>query len=427
MATSEHDSGRHRTGRSIGNHNFDAQSHRQLYDKIHGGPGYSAAQAVDDAWAKFLDVMRTARVELETTIRRSGAVWQGAAGERFTSSNAPLVQWAEDACTAATVTRASFEAQALSYVDAKGEMPEPVKVTSTANDDLWGIPAGFTHLVGGQTDQDLQEAQAQEAKRLAVAVMIGYRERASAAVDSLGEFVPPPSVTTQMVEPPAVERHGVETTGTARQERPTTSEGEAPGSVEPSGGAVTEGREVGRTATSAATTPQEALSRLPPGQATLPQHAPAPPATAPVGIAPPGNRPPATRLPTHTPTGRPGGSSEKAGSGVMGGMARGAGGRGTKPLSPGVPGGGVTATPPGSGGSTGVGDDTRSSRTNAAAARATAGSPPPAAGLAATPQAAKGEDDLDHRTAPYLEELDDVWGADSIPRVAPPVIGEDDR
>jgi hypothetical protein len=423
MGTWEHDLGRRRTDGSIRDHNFDAQSHRQLYEKIHGGPGYPAAQTVDDAWTKFLDMMKTARIELETAIRESGAVWQGAAGERFTSSNAPLVQWADDARTAAIVTRASLESQALSYVDAKDTMPEPVEVTSTSNDDFLGIPAGFTHLVGGQTDQDLQEERAQEAKRLAVAVMNGYRDRASAAVDSLGEFVPPPSVTTQVVEPATAERNEIQPTriSTSRDKMPVPDE---PGYVEPRGSAVTESHDVDQTGTSAVTTPHETSSRPTPGTVTTPSNAPAPPATTPVGV-PLANRPssPVNSSP-HAP-GNPrkaatGGASRGFGGGASGRM----GGGSARPFSP----GGNPATPtPGPGGSTGIGNDTHPNRPTAAPAptRAGATAGPPATGLASAPQAAKGEDDREHQTAPYLEELDDVWGEDSVPRVAPPVIGED--
>ncbi|MEU4741283.1 PPE domain-containing protein, partial [Actinosynnema sp. NPDC023658] len=366
MATWEHHLGRRRTDGNIGNHNFDAQSHRQLYEKIHGGPGYPAAQTADDAWSKFLDVMKAARTELEAAIRESGAVWQGSAGERFTGGNAPLVQWTEDARTAAIVTRASLESQALSYVDAKGSMPEPVEVTSTANDDFWGVPAGFTHLVGGQTDQDLQEQRAQEAKRMAVAVMNGYRDRASAAVDSLGEFVPPPSVTAQVVEP-AAERSEVRQVRITPSQRTTSERGEPgyvePGYVEPGDPAVTGSRDVDRTGTSAVGTPQEPSSRPTPGTVTTSSHAPAPPAGAPVGV-PLTTRP---SYPTSSSAGVPGSPGKAARGGVPRGFGGGAGGRAGGGVGAGgmnrFPPGGNPATPaPRPGGSTGIGNDTQPNR-----------------------------------------------------------------
>lgn len=100
-----------------------------------------------------------------------------------------------------------------------------------------------------------------------------------------------------------------------------------------------------------------------------------------------------------------------------------------KPFSPGLPGNGTTAPSPGPGGSSGVGNESQANRTSTTAAtvRGVTGSPPLAGGLATAPGAAESEDDLDHETAPYLEEVDDVWGVDAVPRVAPPVIGEGDR
>ncbi|MBY8850773.1 PPE domain-containing protein, partial [Saccharothrix sp. MB29] len=156
---------------------------------------------MDDAWNSFRAVMGNAKGELESAVRDAGVVWVGAAGEKFGDSAAPLVQWTEDARVAGVETHNAFSAQTSHYSGAKTRMPEPVEVTSTANDDFFGIPAGFTHLVGGQTDQDVQEQQANEAKREAVRVMNGYRDDAYWSVNLLGTFVPPPQVTLQVVEP----------------------------------------------------------------------------------------------------------------------------------------------------------------------------------------------------------------------------------
>ncbi|MDU0294926.1 hypothetical protein NUG22_37470, partial [Saccharothrix longispora] len=80
------------------------------------------------------------------------------------------------------------------------------------------------------------------------------------------------------------------------------------------------------------------------------------------------------------------------------------------------------------GSSSGIAGDQHANRAGtggvAAGARGAAGGPM-MGGMAGAPQGAQGEDDIEHKTAPYLEELDDVWGQDSMPRVAPPVIGDD--
>lgn len=428
----------------IGNHNFDAQSHEQLYEKIHGGPGHSAAQAVDDAWNSFRAVMGNAKSELESAIRDAGVVWVGAAGERFTGSAAPLAQWAEDARVAGVETHNAFSAQTSHYSGAQTRMPEPLEVTSTANDDFFGIPAGFTHLVGGQTDQDVQEQQANEAKREAVRVMNGYRDGASSAVSLLGTFTPPPQVTTQVTEPTferseAQSRYSQQfsdgqwssttSTDTGRTTSPQPQQPvSAPPAVAPTGG---------ETNTSAVGTTPDVVPRPGPTPITPPPYTPGPP-QPPVAVPPPGMirpNPVPGFYDRRTPSGgNPPNSNPGKGTGP--GVPKGFGGspRGGAPGFggglPGVPGRpGHGGLPFGPGSSSGIAGDQHASRAGtssaaAAGAKGAAGNPM-VGGMAGAPQGGQGEDDIEHKAAPYLEELDDVWGQDSMPRVAPPVIGDD--
>ncbi len=394
---------------------------------------------MDDAWNGFRAVMANTKSELESAIRDAGAVWVGAAGEQFAGGTAPLVQWAEDVRTAGVETHNSFAAQTSYYSGAKTRMPEPREVTSTANDDFLGIPAGFTHLVGGQTDQDVQEQQANEAKREAVRVMNGYRDGASSAVDTLGAFTPPPQVTTQVIEPefeqPEAQRQYSQqftegqwsTTAPTEPNRTTSVPPQQPVSTPPTIASV--GGD--DTNTSGIGTPPDLTPRPTPTPVPPPAHTPGPP-QPPIGVTPPGmirpnpNRydqrtPPANNPPRRGPvTGTPRGlGGNLPGGAPQGGTPRFGGGA---PGQPGMPG-----QPFGPGSSSGVGaGDTQANRaaTGPAGARGAAGSPM-MGGLAGTPQGGQGEDDIEHKSAPYLEELEDVWGEDSAQRVAPPVIGDD--
>jgi hypothetical protein len=47
-------------------------------------------------------------------------------------------------------------------------------------------------------------------------------------------------------------------------------------------------------------------------------------------------------------------------------------------------------------------------------------------GMGGAPQGGQSEEDKEHKAAPYLEELGDVWGENDI-RVAPAVIGDDQQ
>ncbi|CCH29160.1 PPE domain-containing protein [Actinosynnema sp. NPDC047251] len=424
----------------IGEHNFDAQSHRELYDKIHGGPGHSAARAVDDAWNNFRAVMGNAKSNLESAIRDADAVWVGAAGERFSASSAPLVKWADDLRTAGVKTHDAFSSQTSYYGGAKTAMPEPVQVTSTANDDYWGIPAGFQHLVGGQTDQDGQESAANEAKREAVRVMNGYRDDASSAVDALGEFVPPPQVVTQVAEPTF--------------EQPQAHDQYTPQFSDPSsaGTTSTSQRQSAQppvtppptfssgddTHTSVVQPPAEVVPRPTPTPTPSPTPHPTPGPTPPVHPpvfrplpTPPGQRdrqavqpnpprPPADG-PRHTrdlrsPDGTP--VRPLSGGSHIGGTPKFGGGLPTTP-----------GQPFGPGNSSGIAPDAQSNRAGTAGSpvRGPASPSPMAGGFAGAPQRGQGEDDVEHKAAPYLEELADIWGEESLPNVAPPVIGDDHR
>ncbi|GAA2683800.1 MULTISPECIES: PPE domain-containing protein [Actinosynnema] len=414
----------------LGSANFDAQSHQQLYDKIHDRVGTSAAQVVDDAWNSFRAVMGNAKSDLQTAIEKAGAVWVGAAGERFTSASAPLVQWAEDARAAGVATHHSFQAQHSSYSGTAVRMPRPVEVTSTANDDFWGVPAGFTHLVGGQTDQDVQEAQALEAKREAVRVMVEYQSAAVSAVDALGTFTPPPSVATQVAEGTSarpddvrerlVDHAGERDGGPEREEAggrtgieardDGAGRGEPGTSSEPrTGGGTSSAPLPGVTSPSGSTHTSGSL----PAPASHPQQnpaaAPAPPSGLPGGWA------------GAVAAGRGGGAG--GGMGRVGGGTPGPGGFGGGP--PSSPGAG-RGTPGSAGPSTGVEHGAPATRPTGASPSATRGATgaPGATGPLGSPQRGRDEDDLEHRSADYLEELDDVWGQDGLPKVAPPVIGD---
>ncbi|ACU38363.1 PPE domain-containing protein [Actinosynnema mirum] len=435
----------------LGGANFDSQSHRQLYDKIHDRAGASAAQVVDDAWNSFRAVMGNARSDLQTAIEKAGAVWVGAAGERFTSASAPLVRWAEDARAAGVATHHSFQAQRSSWSGTATRMPAPVEVTSTANDDLWGVPAGFTHLVGGQTDQDVQEAQALEAKREAVRVMVEYQTAAMSAVGSLGAFTPPPSVATRVAEG-----------SVARPEEVRAGERDGGPRREDVGAAGMQPRDVG-----SGTTGQSASST--PGAGGPPPSLPG--VTGPSGSTHTSGSaqapaPHPQQGPTSTPLpqgglpggwagGLPGGAPRSgAGRGPGGGGGGGAGrpggavGGGTRGPG-GFSGGGGTRGTGGFGGTGGLGGHPSSPTphrgtpafpaaqttgvehgaahpTRPTPPSATRGAPgaPGAAGPLGSPQRGRDEDDLEHKSAEYLEELDDVWGQDGLPKVAPPVIGD---
>ncbi|MFF5094985.1 MULTISPECIES: PPE domain-containing protein [Actinosynnema] len=412
------------------NHNFHARTHKELYESIHERDR-AVVHEIDAAWQKFRAVISTAKADLESAVHEAGAVWVGAAGERFTGANTPLVKWAEDVHEAGAATQRSFQNQHFCYTGALHQMPEPVQVTSTANDDFWGVPAGLTHLVGGQTDQDAQEQAANAAKLEAVRVMEGYQDGAFDAVHALGRFVPPPTTTTTTVyESPIPPPPPVHAT--------TSHPPSLPGSQQPAPQAVapqqqSEQRSLapqGTTERSSAA-PEALLPSPPTPSATTPPTPAQQPAQSLTVLPRIGSTSPAgTTLTTAaaSPTSITSRLNPGLGSSVTG--------SGSRTLSGPSPVDGHTAPggPHGPGGAGGAQGGSRPVVTPGAplpaspqqATRLPASATPPPAGMTALPPNGRSNgDNQHHKSAPYLEEHRDVWGADSIPKVSPPVIGDD--
>lgn len=406
-------------------HNFHAQTHRELYDRIHK-QDKGVVEKVETAWYRFRAVIGDAKAELESAIHSAEAVWIGAAGERFTSANAPLVRWTEQLREAGVATHRSFQSQHSHYTGALYKMPEPVQVTSTANDDFWGVPGTLTHLVGGQTDQDAQEHAANEAKREAVRVMEGYQEGAASSAHGLGLFVPPPSTTTEVDATPIATPPQVQASSTPPPSSPGASQPffqsapppEQPANPPAAPQGTTERSSVSAEApqhsppTPSATTPPTSAQHPAQGFTVLPRIVNSSPAGT-TFTAAAGN--PAGITGRLNPTASSGSGTTHSTTGSP--STRSPSGHAT-PSTPSAPGGGHgTRNLPGAG---------PSAPPQQQATRLPTSTTPPPSGMAALPPNGRaGEHDQHHKSASYLEELRDVWGADSIPKVSPPVIGDD--
>ncbi|HET9143229.1 PPE domain-containing protein [Actinophytocola sp.] len=437
--------------------NWAFYSHQRLYDMVRTeAAGVSAVNEADRTWGEFTDVMGQSRDNIDRLLNEAGATWQGLASESMQSGMTPLMQWTDDARTSATASNGSVQQVSEAFSFASNAMPEPVAVTSTANSDFGGIPASFTHLFGGQTDQDRQERAAQQAKQRAVELMQGYSSNAETAASSVGTFVPPQRVTVAVPPPKTTDTSVTATsdtifTGPGRRPTGTAGPNPAPGSA-PRVPAGSDTPNPGGTVTPPTGQPVQTTT---PGSANpiteLPGTAPQTPGEGPPsrgpGTGPPGTGfdpvtghpldprtglridprtglpiDPRTGLPVDPKTGRlidpatgrpvgtgPGpadGGRGSSGSPGSGGRADGEPARGGR--------GGF------SGGVPGEGERTVGARGGAGAAGRAAGSGAmaPMGGGAGT----RGEEDEEHYSPDYLRGYhDEFW--DDIPLVAPPVIG----
>lgn len=191
-------------------YNFDAYSHQDLFSMINNhdtatacmasAPSTAGTQAV---WQEFAQLMASAQDRVQRALAKAGAEWVGGAADQMNSGVAPMGVWAGDTHAAGADTHGSVVMQSSAYSSAQRSMPAPKQVTSTANSDFVGIPGGVTHLFGGQTDQDQQEADAKAAKAQAVTVMNNYQSGSSAATSSVGTFTAPPAIAGSIGTAPA--------------------------------------------------------------------------------------------------------------------------------------------------------------------------------------------------------------------------------
>lgn len=172
-------------------HRWQGYSHKELYDRIHAGPGPSASFASMERWAGVSTALSEINDDLHSGITLSGAKWTGRASEMAQAGLNPIAEWADSARTGADVMRYSAELQAGHISKARADMPKPVKVTA---EQPGALVTGLTHLFGGQTDHEKQEAAQDAAERRAREVMSTYASSTISNTSTLGQFSQPPQL-----------------------------------------------------------------------------------------------------------------------------------------------------------------------------------------------------------------------------------------
>lgn len=173
-------------------HRWQGYTHKELYDRINAGPGPAASFASMERWAGVSAALTEINQDLHTGITSSGARWQGKAAEQAQAGLNPLAAWADSARTGADVMRYSAELQAGHISKARADMPPPVQVTA---EQPGALITGLTHLFGGQTDHEKQEAAQDAAERRAREVMTTYASSTTSNTSTLGQFTQPPQLT----------------------------------------------------------------------------------------------------------------------------------------------------------------------------------------------------------------------------------------
>ncbi|NKE62865.1 PPE domain-containing protein [Lentzea sp. PSKA42] len=172
-------------------HRWQGYSHKELYERIHAGPGASASFASMERWAGVSAALSEINDDLHSGITLSGAKWSGKAADMAQAGLNPIAAWADSARTGSDVMRYSAELQAGHISKARADMPPPVAVTS---EQPGALITGLTHLFGGQTDHEKQEAAQDAAERRAREVMSTYASSTTANTSTLGQFSQPPQL-----------------------------------------------------------------------------------------------------------------------------------------------------------------------------------------------------------------------------------------
>jgi hypothetical protein len=172
-------------------HRWNGYSHEELYKQINSGPGPKASHASMERWQGVSAALVEINNELFTGVLKSGATWEGKAADTARAGLNPLAAWADDARTGADVMRVSAEMQADFISKARSDMPAPVPVTA---EDPGKLLSALTHLVGGQTDYEVQEKAHSAAEQRAREVMATYASSTTTNTSTLGQFHQPPQL-----------------------------------------------------------------------------------------------------------------------------------------------------------------------------------------------------------------------------------------
>lgn len=183
----------------MSDHRWQGYTHQELFDWINQGPGPDSSTEPVRRWNALDRALGDIDTDLAAALTTAMADWEGAAAENAREGLRPLGEWAAQAREAAQVMRERAEQQASFVGKARTDMPPPVPARC---EDPGSAVTLLTHLFGGQTDHEVEEARQDAAEQRAFEVMRVYENSTKANTTSLASFAPPPQVAVQ--SPPAV-------------------------------------------------------------------------------------------------------------------------------------------------------------------------------------------------------------------------------
>jgi hypothetical protein len=248
----------------MSDHRWQGYSHHELFDQIHQGPGADGSSHSVRRWTELTRALGEIDTGLAAALAGAMADWQGEAAENARGGLRPLGDWAMQAQQAAEDMRQRAEQQAEFVSKARTDMPPPVTV---AAEDPGTAVSVLTHLFGGQTDYEVQEARQDAAEQRAFEVMRTYEASTTANTTSLASFAAPPQVVVD--SPPVAPGSG----GTVAKSPITISWAPPPPAYGPGPDAARDaGRRDGR-ASARGERPMRSGSSHPPASSSTPKSA----------------------------------------------------------------------------------------------------------------------------------------------------------
>ena len=410
-------------GRSLQPSDFEGASLEQMRNWVHGGSGADGLHTAADGWQAEEQYMRALRERVADQMKQAGAVIQGQGGEAMQNAVSPVVLWTEVSADNAQAQGQRLQSQGEAFAKVQSSVPAKGEEQHPPEDNF--LEQGWSALTGSKTDNEVATAHNEKLRQEAITAFQGYDNTSQTNVQSSAVFTPPP----QAGQPAPVASHG--------------AAGAAGGGSE-SAGQHASGHHAAAHGGAAGSGAHHAAG---PAHHTGSAGSRAPSGTNPAGAAPVGHQPWQQGSLETPAAGGSGGGSGLVG-GVLGGgaSAGGAAGRGSGGASGGA-GRGAAGSSGGSGASEGSGGSARGSagsgrgalgaggssgsgggaaeaeggsgsanRKNAGSAAGAAGGAPGAGG--------RGDEDDEHYSPEFLKGDHGVFD-DSLPKVAPPVLGQE--
>ncbi|MHA6798429.1 PPE domain-containing protein [Bounagaea algeriensis] len=173
----------------MSDHRWQGYSHAELYEQINAGPGPDGSTDPARRWTELTRALDEIDEGIAAAVRSAAADWEGAAADSARDGLRPLGDWAAQARHAAETMRERAEQQAEFISRARRDMPPPVQVTA---EEPGAAATLLTHLFGGQTDYEHQEARKAAAEQRAHDVMRSYETSTETNTTALATFERPP-------------------------------------------------------------------------------------------------------------------------------------------------------------------------------------------------------------------------------------------